>query len=167
MGWRRSLRGEYHAVLENISLLCSVTGCSRLSNEGECHEDEDTSALYCQRVCSIDPKSVYRHSTCFIILKILWHESASELYRPSDRRLSAKLLPTFADTECHVVIATDPYTRIFGFLDWSRYFFFQVAPQLYLRDWVDPVPDALLLRKCGSAGNRTRTSGSVARYSNY
>jgi hypothetical protein len=27
----------------------------------------------------------------------LWHESASELYRLSDRRLSAKLVPTFAD----------------------------------------------------------------------
>jgi hypothetical protein len=28
---------------------------------------------------------------------------------------------------------------------------------------VDPVPDPLLLRKSGSAGNRTRTSGSAAR----
>jgi hypothetical protein len=28
---------------------------------------------------------------------------------------------------------------------------------------VDTVPDPLLLRKCGSAGNRTRTFGSVAR----
>jgi hypothetical protein len=27
---------------------------------------------------------------------------------------------------------------------------------------VDPVPDPLLLRKSGSAGNRTQTSGSVA-----
>jgi hypothetical protein len=26
-----------------------------------------------------------------------WPESSSELYRPSDRRLSAKLVPTFAD----------------------------------------------------------------------
>jgi hypothetical protein len=30
---------------------------------------------------------------------------------------------------------------------------------------VDPVPDPLLLRKSGSDGNRTRTSGSVARSS--
>jgi hypothetical protein len=28
---------------------------------------------------------------------------------------------------------------------------------------VDPVPDSLLLRKSGSAGNRIRTSGSAAR----
>jgi hypothetical protein len=32
---------------------------------------------------------------------------------------------------------------------------------------VDPVPDPILLRKSGSAGNRTRTSGSVARNSDY
>jgi hypothetical protein len=30
---------------------------------------------------------------------------------------------------------------------------------------VDPVPDPLLLRKSGSAGNRARTSESVARNS--
>jgi hypothetical protein len=35
-------------------------------------------------------------------------------------------------------------------------FFFQVAPQLYLWGWVDPDPDPLLLRKSGSARNRTR-----------
>jgi hypothetical protein len=38
----------------------------------------------------------------------------------------------------------------------SRYFSVQVAPQLSSRGWVDPVPDPLLLRKSGSAGNRTR-----------
>jgi hypothetical protein len=32
---------------------------------------------------------------------------------------------------------------------------------------VDPVPDPLLLRKYGSAGNRTRTPGSVARNSDH
>jgi hypothetical protein len=36
-------------------------------------------------------------------------ESANELYRPSDRRLSAKLVPIFADRGCHVVGVTDPY----------------------------------------------------------
>jgi hypothetical protein len=51
-----------------------------------------------------------------------WSESASELYRPSDRRLSAKWLPTFADKGCHVVSVTDPYGRIVDFLDRSRYF---------------------------------------------
>jgi hypothetical protein len=32
---------------------------------------------------------------------------------------------------------------------------------------VDPVPDPLLLRESDSAGNRTRTSGSVARNSDH
>jgi hypothetical protein len=62
-----------------------------------------------------------------------WLESASELYRPSDRRLSAKLAPTLADRGCHVVSETDPYGRILEFLDRSSYVFFQVAPQLYSR----------------------------------
>jgi hypothetical protein len=51
-----------------------------------------------------------------------WLESASELYRPSDRRLLAKLVPISPDRGCHVVSV---------FLDLHRYFFFQVAPQLY------------------------------------
>jgi hypothetical protein len=45
------------------------------------------------------------------------HESASELYRPRDRRLSAKLVPTYADRGWHVVSVMDPYGRILGFLD--------------------------------------------------
>jgi hypothetical protein len=65
--------------------------------------------------------------------KTPWPETASELYQPSDRRLSTKSVPTFADRGCHVVSVTDPYGRILGFIDRIRYFFFQVAPQLYSR----------------------------------
>jgi hypothetical protein len=43
-----------------------------------------------------------------------------------------------------------------GFVDQRRYFFIQVAPQLSSRGWVDPIPEPLLLRKSGRAGNRTR-----------
>jgi hypothetical protein len=43
--------------------------------------------------------------------------------RLSDRRLSAKLVPTLADRGCRVVSAT------IGFLDRSRYFL-EIAPQL-------------------------------------
>jgi hypothetical protein len=96
-----------------------------------------------------------------------WPESASELYRPSNRRLWSKLVPTFADRGCHLVSMTDPYSRILRFLDRSCHFFFQVAPQLHSRGWVDPVPDPLLLRKSGNPGNRTRTSGSVAKNSDH
>jgi hypothetical protein len=51
-----------------------------------------------------------------------WSESTNELYRPSDRRLSVKWLPTFADRVRHVVSVTDTYGRILGFLDRSRLF---------------------------------------------
>jgi hypothetical protein len=50
------------------------------------------------------------------INKTRWLESASELYRPSDRPLTAKLVPTFADRGCHVVSVADSlwqYSRFF------------------------------------------------------
>jgi hypothetical protein len=62
-----------------------------------------------------------------------------------------------------VVCATDPYGRILGFLDRSHYYFFRVAPPLYSRGWVDPVPDPQLVSESDSAGNETRISGSLAR----
>jgi hypothetical protein len=67
---------------------------------------------------------------------------------------SAKLVPTFADRGCCVVSATNSHSRILGFLNRIRYYFFQVA-ELYSRGWVDPVLDPLLIRKSGSTGNRT------------
>jgi hypothetical protein len=70
--------------------------------------------------------------------------------------LVSELSANFGRQRFHVVSAADPYGRNLGFLDRRRYFFFQVAPQLYSRGWVNPVPDPLLLRKSGSAGNSTR-----------
>jgi hypothetical protein len=64
----------------------------------------------------------YIYTYIYIYNLTPWFESASELYRPSDRRLSAKWLPTCADSGCHVVSLTDPSGRILGFLDRSRYF---------------------------------------------
>jgi hypothetical protein len=40
---------------------------------------------------------------------------AHELYRRGDRRLSAKLVPTSADSVCSVVSATDSCGHILGF----------------------------------------------------
>jgi hypothetical protein len=72
--------------------------------------------------------------TQFIIYeRTPWPESVSELYRPSDLLLSEKLVSIVVDRKCHVVNLTDPYGRILGFLDRSRYFFFQVLPQLFSR----------------------------------
>jgi hypothetical protein len=44
-------------------------------------------------------------------------ESGRKLYRPSNCRLYAKLVPTFTDRGSCVVSMTDPYSRILGFLD--------------------------------------------------
>jgi hypothetical protein len=78
----------------------------------------------------------------------------------TDRETAAcrrsKCQPLRMDWGCLVVSATDPHGSIFGFLDRSRYFFFQVAPQLYSRGWVDHASDPLLLGKSGNAGNRIR-----------
>jgi hypothetical protein len=63
--------------------------------------------------------------------KTPWSETASELYRPSDRRCRR--------SDCqllrigHVVSVKDAHGRNLGFLDRSRYFFYQVASQLYSR----------------------------------
>jgi hypothetical protein len=89
--------------------------------------------------------------------------SASELYRLSDYHLLAKLVTTSADRGHRIVSAMDPHSRILGLLDHSCNFFFQVARHLYSRGRVDPVPDPLLLRESGSAGNQSQTSESVAR----
>jgi hypothetical protein len=61
-----------------------------------------------------------------------------------------------------VVSTADPFSRNLGFLDRSHYFLFQLAPQFYSH-----IPDPLFVIKSGSAGNRTRTSGSVARNSDH
>jgi hypothetical protein len=72
----------------------------------------------------------------------------------------------FADRGCHG--QRDGFLRPYSrFYRPESLLFYQVAPQLYSRGWVDPVPDPLLLRKSGSAGNRTQTSGSVARNSEH
>jgi hypothetical protein len=46
-----------------------------------------------------------------------WPESASEIYRPSHRRLTTKLVPTLTDRGCQVVSVMDPSGRILGFVE--------------------------------------------------
>jgi hypothetical protein len=48
---------------------------------------------------------------------------------PTERPpILGEVVPTFADRGCCVVSATDPPVVSLGFLDRSRYYFFQVAP---------------------------------------
>jgi hypothetical protein len=67
------------------------------------------------------------------ILVLLKLRGLSQRANYTDRRLSVKLVTNLADRGCDVVSVTDPYGRIFGSLDRSRYFFFQIVPKLYSR----------------------------------
>jgi hypothetical protein len=83
------------------------------------------------------------------IIKITpWLDSASELYRPSDRRLLAKLVPTFADRGCHVVSVTEPYGRILDFLD--------LEPLLFL-----PSSSSVVLKRLSAPHSRPTTSQKI------
>jgi hypothetical protein len=94
-----------------------------------------------------------------------WSQSTSELYNPSDRRLSAKLVPTFVDRGWHVASVTDPYGRILGFLDRSRYFSFKsLLSCTHEAEWT---PFQTHYFFSGSARNWTRASGSVAKNSGH
>jgi hypothetical protein len=89
--------------------------------------------------------------------------SASELYRPIDCRLSAKLVSIFADSVCHVVSAKGPSGRNLGFLDRNRYFFLVSSSSVVLTRLSGPYSRPTTLRKPGRARNRTWTSVSVAK----
>jgi hypothetical protein len=78
------------------------------------------------------------------------------------------LVPTFVDRGVSHGQRGGSLTVInLSFLDQSRYFSFKQLLIYSYKGWVDPVPDLLLLRKFGSAGNRTRTSGLAARNSDH
>jgi hypothetical protein len=84
-------------------------------------------------------------------------QSTSELYRVSNRRWSANFSANFCGQKVVAWSARPFPTAVnLGSLDRSRYFFFHVVPHLSSRGWVDRDLDPLLLRKSGSAGNRTR-----------
>jgi hypothetical protein len=62
-----------------------------------------------------------------------------------------------------MVSTTDPYDRILGSLDRSRFF----LPSSSSAVLTSPFRDPLLVRKSGNAGNRARASGSVGRNSDH
>jgi hypothetical protein len=67
------------------------------------------------------------------------------------------LVPTFGDRGVSCGQRGGSPTAVnLSFLDRSGYFCFKYLLIYPHKGWVDPVPDPLLLRKFGSAGNRTR-----------
>jgi hypothetical protein len=82
-----------------------------------------------------------------------WPLFASELYRPSGRRFSAKIVPTFAGRGSAQQI---PTAVNLGFLGWCRYLFHSSSSSVVLARLSGSRFRTLLLRKSGRAGNRTR-----------
>jgi hypothetical protein len=82
-------------------------------------------------VVSFTPLRLYQ-TTVWSLRKTPWPKCGSQLYRPSDRRLLAKLVPTFADRGCHVVSVTDPFGRILGFLLNRKISLYCVAQKLFI-----------------------------------
>jgi hypothetical protein len=85
-----------------------------------------------------------------------WPSSTSELYRPRDSSLSAKLVPTYADrgvSHGQRNRSPRPYSQI------SRpepLLFLPSSSSVVLTRLSDPITEPLLLGKSGSVGNRTR-----------
>jgi hypothetical protein len=90
-------------------------------------------------VCWVNSyKANYRQDTTTTIIIIvvviviitLWPWSVSELYRSSDCRLSAKLVPTFADvSRGHRNGSLRMYSLFSRY--WTHYFYLRLAPNLY------------------------------------
>jgi hypothetical protein len=66
-----------------------------------------------------------------------------------------------------VVGVTDPYGRILGFLDLEPLPFHSSSFSAVITRLGGPRSRPTIVRKSGSFGNRTRTSGSVASNSDY
>jgi hypothetical protein len=106
---------------------------------------EAGSQYLCPRVLATDPE--YLCASAHIKIYELRGLSPQLNYTDwATPLLSGQSVPSFADRGCHVVNVTDPYIRIFGFLNLSRYFFFQVAPQLNSQGWVYPASAHIRLR---------------------
>jgi hypothetical protein len=69
------------------------------------------------------------------------------------------LVPNFVDLVSRGQRGRSPTVVNLSFIDRSRYFSFKQLLIYSHKGWVYPVPDPLLLRKCGSAVNRTRDFG--------
>jgi hypothetical protein len=90
-------------------------------------------------------------------LNIPWVLVRKRTIPTEDRRWSAKLVPTFADSGAwRGQRGGSLQSLISVYRPKPLSFFFIVASHLSLLGWADPIPDPRLLRKPGSAGNRTR-----------
>jgi hypothetical protein len=94
------------------STICSRGHSSNLNNTSSHSASQTCSCSGELSLAQSEPSISMANLTCG---KTPWPEFANELYRRRGSRLSAKLVPTFADRRCLVVSVTDPYRRILGF----------------------------------------------------
>jgi hypothetical protein len=98
----------------------------------------------------------------------MWPESASELYRPSDRRLSAKSVPAFADRGLsHSQRSRSPMTVISVFCQEPLLFLSSSSSIVLMRLSGSRSKPTASQANLVAAGNRTRTSGSIAKNSDH
>jgi hypothetical protein len=121
-----SLHLHWSCTLGLTSCLCNSLGLLWDSTVNSCDTYVFLDIVTLLITLRTRPRNMFSHQPSIItyLLTYLltpWPESASELYRPSDRRLSAKLVPIFADRGCCVISVTDPYGRILGFPDRKNY----------------------------------------------
>jgi hypothetical protein len=96
----------------------------------------------------------------------LWPESTSELDPLSDRSLLEKLVPNFADIECHVV-SGDGSLRPYSLLSRPEPLRFLPSGSSVVLTRLSGPRSRLTTFFSGNAGNRTRASGSVAKNSDH
>jgi hypothetical protein len=101
----RQILKLYSAQLTDRSTEGIVT--DKLISSSNIYFESNISNVYFDKLKNILTKK-YIFINIYKQTKNPWPEYASEIYRPSDRRLSAKLVQTFADRECHVVTPADP-----------------------------------------------------------
>jgi hypothetical protein len=85
--------------------------------------------------------SVNLETSCCFWTKGLFESYKNSVYRPSHRRLSAKLVPTFLRLDGATWSAWWIPTAVFSvFWTWAATFTFQATPQLYPLGWVADWP---------------------------
>jgi hypothetical protein len=113
-----------------------------------------------------------KNNHCFSVLyKLFIKNKLNSVARVRERTLPSERPPFVGGVSANVCGERVPCGQRDGSLrPYSR--ISRPEPLLFLpscssRGWVDHVPDALIPRKSGSAGNRTRTSEPVARNSHH
>jgi hypothetical protein len=139
----RSGVGSYYLSETPLSLCLVVSVHTHPNGTGE---------LWIQLECLYDELGSHRVLTNSVA--VTPQANYTDWATATGRRI---LVPTFANRGVsHGQRGGTPAAVNLSFLDWSHYFFSQVAPHFCSGSWLNPVTDPLLFRKSGSAGHRTR-----------